>query len=175
MDQSRRGCLFSSHSLFSPPIMYIITAMSSVERKIHQSIIQVASKKKECMQIPKFFWFNSNNNRSAVRDIASILVILTLALTSHLSSTPTVPQTALHATPGAQRLGGTDVYAERWAPFVKELAVMVARSPDGTVLPSGRAKRCRLRWYRCLKPPPDKNTIHSQNYLSQKNLHFNSS
>ena len=26
------------------------------------------------------------------------------------------------------KLGGTDIYAEKWAPFTKELAVMVVRS-----------------------------------------------
>eukprot|EP00669_Euglena_mutabilis_P002629 TRINITY_DN13301_c0_g1_i1.p1 TRINITY_DN13301_c0_g1~~TRINITY_DN13301_c0_g1_i1.p1 ORF type:complete len:414 (+),score=89.36 TRINITY_DN13301_c0_g1_i1:455-1696(+) len=45
-----------------------------------------------------------------------------------------VAKTAEDVEGAFQRLGGTDVYAERWAPFVKELAVMVARSPDGTVL-----------------------------------------
>lgn len=29
-----------------------------------------------------------------------------------------------------QKLGGSDIYAEKWVPFVKELAVMVVRSPS---------------------------------------------
>jgi phosphoribosylaminoimidazole carboxylase len=37
---------------------------------------------------------------------------------------------------GVAALGGFEhgLYAEKWAPFVKELAVMVVRSRDGTVL-----------------------------------------
>lgn len=36
---------------------------------------------------------------------------------------------------GVEALGGFgNVYAEKWAPFVKELAVMVVRSRDGTVV-----------------------------------------
>lgn len=38
--------------------------------------------------------------------------------------------------PSAVRLlGGRELYAERWVPFTKELAVMVTRSTDGTVMP----------------------------------------
>lgn len=37
---------------------------------------------------------------------------------------------------GVSALGGYDqgLYAEKWAPFVKELAVMVVRSRDGTAV-----------------------------------------
>ena len=31
------------------------------------------------------------------------------------------------------KLGGTELYAEQWVPFVKELAIMVALTKDGAV------------------------------------------
>lgn len=46
-----------------------------------------------------------------------------------------VVKTAADLARGAAALGGYGhgLYAERWAPFVKELAVMVVRSRDGSV------------------------------------------
>lgn len=46
-----------------------------------------------------------------------------------------VVESADQLTEGVEALGGFGgVYAEKWAPFVKELAVMVVRSRDGTVV-----------------------------------------